>query len=93
MLQQILVKVNNTVPFAIRVEVMMLLHFSGDGRDSVTPSAKRHDSEYPPPVEGMVTVFSASGSILHCSRQFVILCLGQWFKLHYSISAFFEPQQ
>ena len=55
-------KVNNTVPFAIRVEVMMLLPFSGDGRDSETPSAQRHDSEHPPPdVEGIVTVFSASG--------------------------------
>ena len=42
-------KVNNTVPFAIRIEVIMLLHFSGDGHDSVTPSAKRHDLEHSPP--------------------------------------------
>ena len=68
--------------------------FSGDGHDSVTPSVKKHDSEHPPPdVNGIVTVFSPSGSTLHCSRQFVMLCL-QAIGLSFSIGAFiFEPQQ
>ena len=47
--------------------VMLLLPFSGDGHDSETPSAKRHDVEHPPSdLEGMVAFFIAT---LHCSRQ------------------------
>ena len=43
---------------------MLLLPFSGDGHDSVTPSVKKHDTEHPPPdVKGMVKVSIAS--VLH----------------------------
>ena len=71
--QQTLLKVNNTVPFAISVEVMLLLSYSGDRHDSVTLSAKRHDSEHSlPDVKGIVTVLIVSGAMLHCSRQFIM---------------------
>ena len=42
---------------------MLLLPFSGDGHDSVTSSAKKHDSEHPPfDVKGTILITSA----LHC---------------------------
>ena len=46
----------------------------GDGHDSVTPSAKRHDREHPPSdLEGIVTVLIVS--VLHYSVA-IMSCTG-----------------
>ena len=65
-------KVNNTVQLAIRVEVMTLVHFSGDGHDSVN----RHDLEHPTDVKGLTTVlipnflyYTVADNVMH--RPFV----------------------